>query len=174
MDVWARGIKYAVLAITVLTAYLAAGTTFCWLCPVGALFAGLYIVVLRQPPIYRALREAMPEVAGKVLSPEAELSWPFYLHVAILVAVLLAVLVRPRVWCRYLCPLGALAAPFNTLSLARVELDDARCTGCLACLRACPMGIDDLAGISGPECILCGRCVEACPHDALRLAVEIR
>ncbi|RLI13704.1 4Fe-4S ferredoxin, partial [Candidatus Bathyarchaeota archaeon] len=41
-----------------------------------------------------------------------------------------------------------------------------------ACLAACPMGIGELTAIGGPECVLCGRCVQACREGALRLVIR--
>jgi len=170
----ARWTKYLILLLVPTSAYLVAGTTFCWLCPVGALFAGLYILVLRQPPIYHWLEENAPWAVGKVLPPEVRLGLPFYLHMAILLIVVFLALVVPRFWCRYICPLGAIASLFNPLGFVRLELDEDKCSKCLLCLMHCPMGVGDLEDVSGPECILCGRCVEVCPAGALRLRISLK
>jgi polyferredoxin len=40
-------------------------------------------------------------------------------------------------------------------------------------LDACPMGIDKLSDIgSSSDCILCGKCIEACQTDALKMHVR--
>ncbi len=150
LDAWARRGKAIVLASTLILAYLLASTTFCWLCPVGALFAA---------------------IPYRLAMPSARMGAFFYVHLVVLAAVAIWAMRTPRAWCRYLCPLGALAGQANRLSLARLELDETRCTGCLACLAACPMGIRSLEGLGGSECILCGRCVETCRTGALKLAV---
>ncbi|MGE4559440.1 MAG: NADH-quinone oxidoreductase subunit NuoF [Desulfobulbus sp.] len=64
------------------------------------------------------------------------------------------------------CPAGACRA------LIRFSIDPARCTGCGACLRACPV-----AAISGEKkqphaidqdlCIQCGSCRQACKFEAV-------
>ena len=151
LDAGLRPVKWLVLAGTLLSAYLIGGTTFCWFCPIGTLFA------------------AIPYA---LLMPGARLSLFFYVHLATLAGVLIWASLVPRAWCRYLCPLGALAGQANHVSLLTIELDERACKKCMACLRACPMGLADLASISGPECVLCGRCVEACPEGAPRLAVR--
>ena len=147
LDAWGRQGKAAILFGTLLSAYLLAETTFCWFCPVGALFAAI------------PYRLAMPSARVGVF---------FYVHLAVLAAVALWAIHTPRAWCRYLCPLGALAGQANRASLLAMALDEQACTRCHACLRACPMGILELQAIGGPECVLCGFCVEACPTGALR------
>jgi len=47
-----------------------------------------------------------------------------------------------------------------------------RCTGCMACARACPSGAARPGGRAGVDrslCRACGTCADACPHEARRL-----
>lgn len=77
-------------------------------------------------------------------------------------------LVRPRFWCRYLCPAGALMALLSRLPLRRKHVSSA-CVSCGLCSRACPMGICGSAGQTCPsECLACGSCVSACGRNAVR------
>ncbi|RLI07249.1 4Fe-4S ferredoxin [Candidatus Bathyarchaeota archaeon] len=147
-DVKLRYLKLLILLGALSSSFALSGPTFCWVCPIGALFAG--IPYLLAHPGWR------PGPA-------------FYIHMAILVLVLLLAVRIPRAWCRYLCPLGAISGCFNKVSLLGIELDEARCTRCLACLRACPMGLTSLGQIgSSPECVLCAKCLDACPSGALK------
>ena len=149
----ARKAKFLVLAATAVSSFVLLGPTFCWFCPIGALFAG---------------------IPYKLTHPGTRLGLPLYVHLSILAAVLIAALLIPRAWCRYICPLGAIAGLFNRISIVRVELDEGRCTACGACLRACPMGLRSLSDVGkSAECLLCGRCVEACPSGALRMGVSL-
>jgi formate hydrogenlyase subunit 6/NADH:ubiquinone oxidoreductase subunit I len=58
------------------------------------------------------------------------------------------------------------------------KLDDAKCTGCGACSRACPNICIDIIQVAEKKkrpsidigrCLFCGYCVDACPFDALEM-----
>jgi polyferredoxin len=71
-----------------------------------------------------------------------------------------------RAWCRYLCPLGALLAVTNKVSLWRIRKDEVRCASCRLCDRACPVDLDVMREVEdGAECIRCRSCVRACPRE---------
>ena len=149
---WTRYLKFLILGATLATSYALAGPTFCWFCPIGALFAGIPYAIM-----YSAYG----------------LGLAFYVHMAILALVLLAALKVPRFWCRYLCPLGAISGLFNKVSVATAQLDLPKCVECHMCLAECPMGLSSLDQIgSSVECILCGRCSEACPVGAVKLVLS--
>ncbi len=75
-----------------------------------------------------------------------------------------------RVWCRYLCPLGALLGVSSRWSLLGLEKDEARCTHCQRCLHTCQGACEPMAGEPwrSAECHVCFNCEAACPEDALR------
>lgn len=151
-----RFLKYVVLFGMVVGLSLLvtteAGVTppfFCeFLCPAGTLGAGIPLLLAN---------EDLRAVAGALFD------WKLLVLVAILVA---AVLV-PRPFCRYLCPLGALYGLFNRFSFYRMGVDEGRCVGCGACDRACPMEVEVRANPNSPECIRCGACRKACPTGAI-------
>ena len=97
--------------------------------------------------------------------------WTILFHAAVLAGfVFLAVKICGRVFCKYVCPLGAFLGLFYKISLLRVVHVGESCSGCGKCEKNCPMGIN----LSEPEflvqsnCVLCGRCVKLCPTDARR------
>jgi len=146
--------KFLVLGITLLLAWIFADLMFCKVCPAGSLFA------------------AIPH---RFASPELDFGSFFYVHVATLVIALAAFFLIGRVWCRYLCPLGAVLGAFNRLSIIKVRVDPARCTGCAECLDVCPMKITEVKDIEDcTDCIRCGRCVEACEAEALKISASLR
>jgi ferredoxin-type protein NapH len=80
-----------------------------------------------------------------------------------------------RAFCKYLCPSSAILRWTSRPALLRIAAHGDLCDGCGACTLACPMDIEvaslALAGrrIGSGECVLCQRCVQACPRGALRL-----
>jgi ferredoxin-type protein NapH len=74
-----------------------------------------------------------------------------------------------RLFCRALCPAGAVANFLRTRRTLRVELDPARCdcAGPGACLTACAWGIDLRSARRFDGCTNCLACLDACHSSAL-------
>jgi ferredoxin-type protein NapH len=89
----------------------------------------------------------------------------------ILVAIILAELFfSRRVWCRSLCPTGALLGLLGSFALVRVRKGETPCLAeCSACTRVCPMALNPAGAFSQAECVNCAVCVSACPADLLQL-----
>ena len=83
--------------------------------------------------------------------------------------------IRPRFWCRNLCPAGAIIALFSVRPLFRRVVSE-RCTHCGKCVRACPMGAisQDVEKTAHSECITCLKCEEICPEKAISFQVGRR
>ena len=77
--------------------------------------------------------------------------------------------VERRVWCRDLCPLGALLALMSRVPGIRRVVDAEKCTACGKCSAACPTdAIDRKDGFASDvaECTDCMRCIDACEQGA--------
>ena len=149
---YARYIKYFVLIALVFLTTAFIGFMFTDVCPVGLLTG------------------AIPTL---ILYPNDYVPNEFFL-IATVVFILFLVLIFTveRGWCRYFCPVGALFAPFNKVSVLHVSrVPEKRfweeCLDCKACSNVCPMGIDVQKLDRDPECILCGKCVDVCPKNLL-------
>jgi len=80
-------------------------------------------------------------------------------------------------WCRYLCPYGALLGLIGWLSPARIRRDPESCSGCESCTAACPqqLPVHTSLTVASVECTACHTCVDACPKgETLTLAVGRR
>jgi ferredoxin len=103
----------------------------------------------------------------------------FTLQVLILVmfvAVVAVSWIERRLWCRNLCPLGALLGLVGRGALFGRVVDEDKCTTCGACVKACPMDAIRDGGrstdMSRCECGL--ECADACPHGAVRWGYKPR
>ncbi|MBN2548874.1 MAG: 4Fe-4S binding protein [Anaerolineales bacterium] len=93
---------------------------------------------------------------------------------SVLIIFIITSLLVERVWCKYLCPLGAALAIFNKISPLRLSADFKACNHCGRCDIECSMGIQDVPdNLSDAECIRCLECLETCAReDALTLRVD--
>jgi polyferredoxin len=87
--------------------------------------------------------------------------------------IVVAGIVVPLSFCKYLCPLAASLAPFGRLGLVKISRDADGCTECRACDQACEWGIEvsRMESVTSAECSNCQDCVRACPH---RNVLELR
>lgn len=77
--------------------------------------------------------------------------------------------IRPRFWCRVLCPLGALLGITSKFSLLTLNKDESKCTHCGACVKVCQGAASPEPGQKwqNSECLLCLNCTSACTENAL-------
>jgi polyferredoxin len=85
-------------------------------------------------------------------------------------AILAASLRVTRLWCRAVCPLGALLGAVSRWSVLGLHKDPEACDKCNRCLLNCQGGDDPIGGVPWrkAECLMCMNCVGSCPHDSLQ------
>lgn len=179
-----RGVKHFLL-FTILFAALLGSLTLLVLDPITLLFRTVTaaalpplnsLITAAETALYRfgplqAPLEAFDRlVRGRLLVVEQ----PFFQQNLLLALVFAGVLalnaIRPRFWCRYLCPLGALLGLFSKAAWLRHVVDEAACTACARCVRACPTGTIEPGrnfAADPAECTLCLDCLESCPTNAI-------
>ena len=151
-------VKYAVLIFLVCIGSLllfggfAKVPAFCkYLCPSGTLFGAI--------PLISANESLRSQIGGL-----------FFWKLGILLFILILSIKVYRPFCQYLCPLGAIYGWFNRFSLVQIYHEKEQCISCMACEKACPVALSPDEISTSPECIRCGRCVEACCKGCLRFS----
>lgn len=184
------------------------GPVFCgWLCPLGLLLDLNWAIRRRLPgwPKHRpddrgeparpsGIRYAVLGVvlgfapigrvpAFQILSPINILAWGVIFspgfELLVIGGIMAVEMISPRLWCRVLCPSGALYAAIGRRAILRVRIaaPDACSNKCRLCDPACSLGIrvtDQYvqAGkdiVDHPDCTRCGDCIDACPGHVVRL-----
>lgn len=114
------------------------------------------------------------DVESFLTSPYARVAdvkmWMFFaspsrLAIAVVGALAVGSVLVRDLWCRYLCPYGALLGVLGRLAPLKVRRRSDLCTDCRACTRACParLPVHSMARVASVECTSCQDCVGACP-----------
>lgn len=152
-----RFVKYVVLVVVVIMLPLIirneitglGDTWFCaYICPSGTLFGAIPIVAVND-----MLRGAIGS--------------QFFIKLIIAVSILILSVFILRIFCRVLCPLGAIYALLNKIALLHMRHDKEKCKQCSDCSKACHIMIEPVKDSNAPECFRCGKCVNICNQKAL-------
>jgi len=100
-----------------------------------------------------------------LVSPGMRLGW---MLIAIFTALFLLNAWKPRFWCRYVCPLGALLGTAAKFIPGGVVRNLHKCTDCGLCNRDCIGACSPDQKTRMAECFVCWNCIEDCPEKALR------
>jgi len=134
-----RWLKYIVLAVTAIFAFVT---------------AGLWMSSYDPWAAYTHLSTGLSNVWGM-----------FPLGLILLIVTIIGSIVYDRFLCKYLCPMGAFYAIVGKISPHKVARDADSCTNCGICSKKCPMNIDVATKmtVTSAECIGCQKCVTNCP-----------
>ena len=121
---------------------------FCkYICPAGTIEGGLIL-------LSNEINASYFSMLGPIFT------WKFLLMVSIVLGSIFAF----RLFCRFLCPLGALYGLFNQISFFGVKVNMDKCTRCNLCVSHCKL---DIHHVGDQECISCGECIDVCPTKAI-------
>jgi ferredoxin len=75
--------------------------------------------------------------------------------------------IRPRFYCRFVCPLGALFGVLGRFAVWRIGKDREECIDCHLCEKNCEGACQPTGKIRIAECVLCLNCVDDCHHGLM-------
>lgn len=152
---WTRNVKYAMLfgGVLIVPMILGAETnySFCRICPAAALQVSIPNLFLSH--------FALP-------APMTLVRFGF------LFGFLALAVVSSRSFCRTFCPIAALLAPLNYLSVWVVKPPASDCLECGKCDRSCPTAVKPSERIKKgvpvnrhADCVVCHDCQKTCPRQ---------
>jgi polyferredoxin len=74
---------------------------------------------------------------------------------------------RPRFYCRYICPLGALFGILSRFAVFRIGKNRSECINCEVCEKNCEGACSPTSRIRVNECVMCMNCIKDCRHDLM-------
>ncbi len=95
------------------------------------------------------------------------LHWGHVLSISLFFGVLCLGLLRPRFWCKYVCPSGAVFSLGNLLRVTERKVESS-CIHCNKCVEICPFdAIKPDFTTRTTDCTLCQTCGGVCPTQAI-------
>jgi polyferredoxin len=135
--------------------------------PVASLQIGLLDPI---PLVYRSINLLfLPLIDHTTLpaSSSPRLYAGTWLIALIFVAAILLNLIRPRFYCRFVCPLGALFGVLGRFAIWRIGKSREECTDCHLCEKNCEGACQPTGRIRTAECVLCLNCIDDCHHGLM-------
>ncbi len=156
-DGWWVNLKYYLLLATMITALfgvMLAGTV----AAIPIITRGfLFILAPLQQGITQGWYQVPPMNAGHAVS------------IVLFVSVLAVGFLRPRFWCRYVCPTGAVFSLSNLVFRASERKVEDSCIECGLCVKVCPFdAIKADYSTRTLDCTLCQTCAGVCPTNSIK------
>jgi polyferredoxin len=127
---------------------------FCaYICPSGTLFGAIPLL---------ATNDFLREFVGM----------QFAIKMVIAGGIIIVSVFILRIFCRVLCPLGAIYAVLNRIAIVHMQCDKNKCTSCNKCSAACHVKIEPMKHPNASECFRCGKCVSSCDQKALAYKIK--
>ena len=162
-DGWWRNLKYGLLAATLAAAALGILLSG-FVAAIPVVTRGLaFLVAPLELGLLRGWHQVPPISAGQIVS------------IGLFAAVFALGFMRPRFWCRCVCPTGAVFSLGNLLRFHQRQVRD-ECVACGRCLQHCPFDAIQPADYSTrtADCAFCQTCGGVCPTGAVEFVPRTR
>jgi ferredoxin len=95
----------------------------------------------------------------------------FGVAAGLLALVVTSAVMRGRLWCNSVCPVGAVLGFISKHARCRLQIAGANCVGCSMCERVCPAECIDFRThrIDHSRCVMCLNCVTSCKRGGISL-----
>ncbi len=149
-----RWFPFAVLLLVALSAAMTLTPTYCeWACP------------------FKTVTEF-----EAVTSTETLIKTIIFLLLFLGLVIVLPILTKKRIQCGMFCPMGALTSFTNKVNPFDVRIDKEKCKDCGICEIKCPiLSLDPTSIEKGKThfvCSKCGKCIDACPNQAIHYHIK--
>ena len=155
-DGWWVHVKYYLLAGTLMSATM------------GVLVAGVVaaIPVVTRGMLFLGEPLQSGSMRGWYLVPPVNAG--HFLSIGLFVSVLCLGFLRPRFWCKYVCPSGAVFSLGNLFRATERKVESS-CIHCNKCVEICPFdAIKPDFTTRVTDCTMCQSCGGVCPTDAIK------
>ncbi|MGD8990478.1 MAG: 4Fe-4S binding protein [Desulfobacterales bacterium] len=135
--------------------------------PVASLQIGLLDPI---PLVYRSMNLILLPLVDHTTLPASSTPRLYagtWLIASIFTAAVLLNLIRPRFYCRFVCPLGALFGVLGRFAIWRIGKSREDCTNCHLCEKNCDGACQPTGQIRTTECVLCLNCIGDCHHGLM-------
>jgi len=164
-----QSLKYVLLFFFLAAAFIDLANI---LAPGHPLISGTLQIGLLDPIplLYRSINLAMlPLFDGSLVRLSSSIR--FYDGAWVIGAIFIAAVslnfLRPRFYCRYICPLGALFGILSWFAIYRIGKNRPECIQCEVCEKNCEGACSPTSTIRINECVLCMNCTKDCRHDTI-------
>ena len=155
-DGWWVHIKYYLLAITL-------GCAAC-----GVLISGFVAAI---PVITRGMLLIGDPIQTSMLRGThlvPPMHWGHLFSIGLFLTVLCLGFLRPRFWCKYVCPSGAVFSLGNLFRISERKVESS-CINCNKCIEICPFdAIKPDFTTRTTDCTMCQTCGGVCPTHAIK------
>jgi len=170
-------LRYGILAITLVVTVLW-GTYFLTLLDPYSIFGRTITYFVK--PVVLLINNFLSGILGKfdiytlVNTPVTEFPLLVYaIPVAFLLLFGTMSLIKGRLYCNTICPVGTFLGLISKISFLRIKFDDSKCSRCGRCSIVCKSSCIDFLNknVDLSRCVGCFNCLKSCPDKAISYGI---